>query len=66
MEFSVGRASRKSIAKAFTELEPKGKKCHWYSYLAVAGNYLLMMFYTTVAGWMIAYTFYTVTGQLQG
>ena len=66
MEFSVGRASRKSIAKAFTELEPKGKKWHWYSYLAVAGNYLLMMFYTTVAGWMIAYTFYTVSGQLQG
>ena len=66
MEFSVGRASRKSIAKAFTELEPEGKKWHWYSYLAVAGNYLLMMFYTTVAGWMLAYCFYTLTGQLQG
>lgn len=65
MEFSVGRASKKSIAKAFTELEPEGKKWHWYSYFAVAGNYLLMMFYTTVAGWMLAYCYYTITGKLQ-
>jgi len=41
MEFSVGRASKKSIAKAFTELEPEGKKWHWYSYFAVAGNTFL-------------------------
>lgn len=55
MEFSVGRASRKSISESFKALEPEGTKWHWYSKLGVAGNYLLMMFYTTVTGWMFAY-----------
>lgn len=55
MEFSVGRASRKSISESFKTLEPEGTKWHWYSKLGVAGNYLLMMFYTTVTGWMFAY-----------
>lgn len=41
----------------FQVLEPKGTKWHWYSYVGMAGNYLLMMFYTTVAGWMISYFF---------
>lgn len=44
MEFSVGRASRKSAARSFHELEPAGTKWHIFSYFAVAGNYLLMMF----------------------
>ena len=57
MEFSVGRASRKSVASSFRELEPKGTKWHIYSYFAMAGNYILMMFYTTICGWMIAYLF---------
>ena len=43
-EFAVGRASRKSMAEAFKQLEPEGTKWHWYSGFAVAGNYLLMMF----------------------
>lgn len=55
MEFSVGRASQKSIAESFQELEPKGTKWHWFSWLGIAGNYLLMMFYTTISGWMLAY-----------
>ena len=55
MEFSVGRASRKSVAASFKELEPKGTKWHIYSYFAMAGNYLLMMFYTAIAGWMLNY-----------
>ena len=55
MEYSVGRASQKSIARSFQELEPAGSKWHWYSYIGMAGNYLLMMFYTTVTGWMICY-----------
>ena len=55
MEFSVGRASQKSIAKSFDALEPKGTKWHWFSWAGLAGNYLLMMFYTTVTGWMFAY-----------
>ena len=50
MEYAVGRASQKSIARSFQVLEPKGTKWHWYSYVGMAGNYLLMMFYTTVAG----------------
>ena len=55
MELSVGRASQKSIAKSFDTLEKKGSKFHWYKYPAIAGNYLLMMFYTSVAGWMLIY-----------
>ncbi|MEG2987464.1 MAG: sodium-dependent transporter [Lachnospiraceae bacterium] len=55
MEFSVGRGSKKSIALSFNELEPKGTKWHIHGYFGMAGNYLLMMFYTTVAGWMLAY-----------
>ena len=66
MEFSVGRASQKSCARSFNRLEPKGTKWHLYKWFAFAGNYILMMFYTTVAGWMIAYAFKMGTGQLNG
>lgn len=66
MEFSVGRASRKSAARSFHELEPKGTKWHIYSYFAMLGNYLLMMFYTTVCGWMIAYFVKMAQGQFVG
>lgn len=66
MEFSVGRASRKSIADSFKVLEPKGTKWHWFSWLGMAGNYLLMMFYTTVTGWMFAYLFKTAGGEFVG
>ena len=50
MEFAVGRASKKSVIRSFHELEPKGTKWHWHGYVGRAGNYCLMMFYTTVAG----------------
>lgn len=66
MEFSVGRASQKSVAKSFRLLEPKGTKWHWFSYVALAGNYLLMMFYTSVGGWMLSYVFKSLSGQLHG
>ena len=62
MEYAVGRASQRSIATSFQELEPAGSKWHWYSYFGMAGNYLLMMFYTTVAGWMISYFFKMLKG----
>jgi len=62
MEFAVGRASRKSIADSFRVLEPKGTKWHWFSWVGMAGNYLLMMFYTTVTGWMFAYFFKMIKG----
>lgn len=62
MEFSVGRASQKSAARSFHVLEPKGTKWHLTSYVAIAGNYLLMMFYTTVGGWMLAYIIKMASG----
>ncbi len=65
MEFAVGRASRKSIIKSFRELEKPGQKWHLHGYLGMAGNYLLMMFYTTVAGWMLYYFYQMLTGQFQ-
>ena len=55
MEFAVGRGSQRSIARAFNELEPAGTHWHKYKWIGGAGCYLLMMFYTTVAGWMLAY-----------
>lgn len=66
MEFAVGRASQKSAALSFHVLEPKGSKWHLESYACMAGNYLLMMFYTTVGGWMIAYVFKMIFGEFQG
>ena len=66
MEFAVGRASRKSIIVSFQELEPKGTKWHWYGWFGMAGNYLLMMFYTTIAGWLLMYFFKIAAGQFDG
>jgi len=66
MEFSVGRAAQTNIAGAFRKLEPAGTKWHIYGYLGMFGNYMLMMFYTVVSGWMLAYIYYTVSGQLAG
>ena len=66
MEFAVGRASRKSIIVAFQELEPKGSKWHWYGWFGMAGNYLLMMFYTTIAGWLLLYFCKIAIGQFDG
>ena len=66
MEFAVGRASRKSAARSFHVLEPKGTKWHIEGYIAMAGNYLLMMFYTTVGGWMISYIFKMASGSFHG
>ncbi|MGI6501171.1 MAG: sodium-dependent transporter [Anaerostipes sp.] len=66
MEFSVGRASQRSVALSFDALEPKNSKWHLVKYIAIAGNYLLMMFYTTVAGWMIMYFFKMLKGDFVG
>ena len=54
-ELAVGRASQRSIASSFEVLEKPGQKWHLMKYLGIAGNYLLMMFYTTIAGWMLIY-----------
>lgn len=66
MEFAVGRASQKSAARSFHVLEPAGTKWHLQGYACMAGNYLLMMFYTTVGGWMAAYIFKMLTGEFKG
>ncbi|MBR4973729.1 MAG: sodium-dependent transporter, partial [Clostridia bacterium] len=66
MEFSLGRASRKSPARLYEELEPKGTKWHIHGKAAVIGNYILMMFYTTVSGWMLKYFVDTASGKFAG
>lgn len=66
MEFAVGRASRKSPVKAYQELEKPGQKWHLHGYVALLGNYVLMMFYTTVAGWMLYYFYSFFTGKFTG
>ena len=62
MEFAIGRASQKSPVRAYQALEKPGSKWHIHGYLAMIGNYLLMMFYTTVCGWMLYYFYLTVSG----
>ncbi len=61
-EFALGRASGKSAARAFEVLEPSGSSWHRYKWISIIGCYLLMMYYTTVAGWMFAYVFKQATG----
>lgn len=66
MEFSLGRAAQKSPARLYQQLEPKGSKWHIHGYAAMAGNYLLMMFYTSVSGWMLQYFVSTAKGDFVG
>lgn len=66
MEFAIGRASRQSAAKAFNVLEKPKQKWHIHGYAALAGCYLLMMFYTAVAGWMLYYFVHTARGGFVG
>ena len=66
MEFAVGRASQKSIAESFKTLEPKNTKWHWFGWVGMVGNYLLMMFYTTVTGWMFVYFIKMIKGDFVG
>ena len=66
MEFAMGRASRKSPVHLYQKLEPKGSLWHLHGYAAMAGNYILMMFYTTVAGWMLRYFVMMAMGEFDG
>ena len=66
MEFAMGRASRKSPVKLYDELAPKNSKWYIHGYVAMLGNYILMMFYTTVTGWMIQYFVDTARGKFVG
>lgn len=66
MEFAVSRASERSTALSFNILEPKGTKWHWFKYATIIGNYLLMMFYTVISGWLLYYFAEMVKGRFQG
>ncbi len=66
MEFSLGRASQKSPAALYKELAPSKSKWHLHGYLMFAGNYILMMFYTTVTGWMFNYFVKMGSGKFEG
>ena len=66
MELAVGRASRKSAVLGYKELQPKGSKWHIHGWFCVIGCYLLMMYYTTVAGWMLGYFFKFIGGTFAG
>lgn len=66
IEFALGRASQKSPVKMYQQLEKPGHKWHLHGYAAMIGNYILMMFYTTVAGWMLYYFVQTALGKFVG
>ena len=66
MEFAVGRASRRSLVLGYKVLEKKGSKWHIHGWFCTAGCYLLMMYYTTVSGWMLAYFYKFTTGTFSG
>ncbi|MFR2956700.1 MAG: sodium-dependent transporter, partial [Lachnospiraceae bacterium] len=62
MELAVGRASRKSAVLGYKALEKPGSKWHIHGWFCIFGCYMLMMYYTTVSGWMLSYFFRFVTG----
>ena len=66
VEFAIGRASRLNLGMSFRRLEPKGTKWHKFGWLNIVGIYTLLMFYTTICGWIILYTWYMFTGTFEG
>lgn len=65
-EFSIGRGSKKSVGGALGALSPAGTRWHHFKWFAYIGNYMLMMFYTMVAGWMMYYVVLMCSGRLRG
>ena len=63
-ELAVGRASQKSMVRSFDVLEKPGQKWHLMKYVGICGNYLLMMFYTVISGWMIIYFIKYLSGSI--
>ena len=66
MEFAIGRASRKTMGEAYRELEPKGSYWHLIGPVSIANSYILMMYYTTITGWLLSYCWHYITGDLAG
>jgi NSS family neurotransmitter:Na+ symporter len=64
MEFSIGRGGKNNLEKSMRKLEKQGTQWHQYGKIAIIGNYLLMMFYTTIAGWILSYIFHVGSGNL--
>ncbi len=65
MEFALGRAAQKSPVRLYHELTPKGSPFRAHGYAALAGNFILMMFYVPVCSWTIIYFFHALTGKFQ-
>ncbi len=65
MEFATGRAAQKSPVKLYQELEQPGQRWHLHGYICMVGNYMLMMFYTTVSGWMLYYFYAALRGSYE-
>ena len=65
MELAVGRASKKTVVRGYQALEKKGHKWHIHGWFCMVGCYLLMMYYTTVSGWMVDYFFKFASGQFK-
>ncbi|MDD2966424.1 MAG: sodium-dependent transporter [Desulfovibrionaceae bacterium] len=66
MEFSIGRASRTNLGRTFHILEPKGTHWHRFGWWSIVGSYALLMFYTSVSGWLVGYCWYMASGVLTG
>ena len=66
MELAVGRASRQSAVKGYKALEPAGSRWHIHGWFCILGCYMLMMYYTTVSGWMLDYFVKFLTGSFSG
>ena len=66
MELAVGRSSRQSAIRGFSALEPEGSRWHLHGWACLLGNYVLMMFYTTVSGWMLDYFVKFLRGDFAG
>ncbi len=66
VEFAMGRASQKSPARMYQQLEKKGQKWHLHGYAALAGNIILLMCYTSITGWMLQYFIHSATGEFVG
>jgi len=65
MEIAVGRAARATARPAYAKLEPKGTKWHWHGPVCLLGCCVLMMYYTTVSGWMLCYMGKFATGSIR-
>lgn len=66
MEYSIGRASHVSILPAYRKLEKKGSKFHIMGYISMAGNYVLLMYYSVVSGWILYYAYLMAKGTFVG